>query len=90
MECECREDFASGFIAESPAKLWQRLCPYFAALAGRGEFAPVECNAPWVSPVIESDGTVQPCFFQRPQLGNVRAGNSLEVVRAAEEAMPAV
>jgi MoaA/NifB/PqqE/SkfB family radical SAM enzyme len=65
------------------------LYQYFAALLGRGEFAPVECNAPWVSTVIESDATVRPCFFQ-PPLGNVRAAESLEAVRAAVEVMPAV
>lgn len=86
LERECRADFASGFIAESPAKLWRRLYQYFAALLGRGAFAPVECNAPWVSTVIESDGTVRPCFFQ-PPLGNVRAAKSLEAVLNGPEAL---
>ncbi len=64
-------DFQTGFIAESPAKL-RRLSAYFAALLGRGEFPPVACTAPWVSAVIEADGTVRPCFFQR-SLGNAFA-----------------
>ena len=65
------DDFANGFIAESREKLRRRLHDYFAALLGLGEFPAVECNAPWVSSVIEADGTVRPCFFQ-PALGNVR------------------
>jgi radical SAM protein with 4Fe4S-binding SPASM domain len=72
LEQEFAADFASGFIAESPEKLRRRLSQYFRALVGRGEFAPNDCNAPWVSSVIEADGTVRPCFFQ-PPLGNIHA-----------------
>jgi Fe-coproporphyrin III synthase len=61
-------DFASGFVAESPAKL-RRLPRYFAALNGGGDFPATVCNAPWVSSVVEADGTVRPCFFHR-SLGN--------------------
>src|SRR5262249_50100824 len=65
-------------IAESPEKLHRRLFLYFAALLGRGDigdFPAVECNAPWVSSVIEADGTVRPCFFQ-PPLGSLRDGRT--------------
>lgn len=62
-------DFDSGFIAESPAKL-RRLASYYRALHGDGDFPETICNAPWVSAVIEADGTVRPCFFHRP-LGNM-------------------
>ena len=61
-------DFASGFIAESPDKL-RRLSRYYAALNGDDAFPENTCNAPWVSAVIEADGTVRPCFFHR-SLGN--------------------
>ncbi len=71
LEDEHVADFARGFIAESPEKLERRLLRHFAALLGRGDFAPVECNAPWVSAVVETDGTVRPCFFQ-PPLGNLK------------------
>lgn len=64
------DDFASGFIAESPDKL-RRLPQYYAALNGDGSFPPTTCNAPWVSTVVEAEGTVRPCFFHAP-LGNVR------------------
>jgi len=82
-------DFASGFIAESPEKLERRLLQYFAALLGvldGGDFAPVECNAPWVSAVVEADGTVRPCFFQ-PPLGNLKAAGSLTAILNTEAAV---
>jgi Fe-coproporphyrin III synthase len=63
-------DFESGFVAESPAKL-RRLPQYYAALGGDGPFPPVRCNAPWVSVVLEADGSVRPCFFH-PAVGNIR------------------
>lgn len=68
-------DFASGFLAESPRKLERRLLQHFAALLGRADFAANACNAPWVSAVIETDGTVRPCFFQ-PPLGNLHAAGA--------------
>lgn len=65
-----RREFESGFIAESPDKL-RRLPRYYAALAGDEPFPDVACNAPWVSIVIEANGSVRPCFFHRA-LGSVR------------------
>lgn len=61
-EQECREDFRSGFIAESPQKL-RRIHQYFAAIRGETEFPAVRCNAPEFSAVIDAAGRVQPCFF---------------------------
>ncbi|HEX3867984.1 MAG TPA: radical SAM protein, partial [Gemmatimonadaceae bacterium] len=86
MERECGADFASGYIAEPPEKLRRRLTQYFAALGGHGDYFPNECNAPWVSTVIETDGTVRPCFFQ-PPLGNVHATGSLEKILNSTEAI---
>src|SRR6185437_15430483 len=63
------DDFASGFIAESPGKL-RRLPRYYRAINGAGDFPMTVCNAPWVSTVVEADGTVRPCFFHHA-LGNV-------------------
>jgi Fe-coproporphyrin III synthase len=65
-----QRDFTTRFIAESPDKL-RRLPLYYAAHLGGGRFPPISCNAPWVSIVIEADGTVRPCYFHRP-VGNVR------------------
>jgi len=86
LEREHAADFAAGFIAESPEKLRRRLLQHFTALLGRGEFAPVECNAPWVSAVVEADGQVRPCFFQ-PALGNLRSAGSLAAVLNGPEAV---
>jgi MoaA/NifB/PqqE/SkfB family radical SAM enzyme len=63
-------DFDSGFIAESPEKL-RRLPQYYLALNGSAPFPPVSCNAPWVSVVVEADGSVRPCFFHQP-IGSIR------------------
>jgi MoaA/NifB/PqqE/SkfB family radical SAM enzyme len=63
-------DFASGYIAESPAKI-RRIYDYYAAFYGLTDFPPVRCNAPWVSTVVEADGAVRPCFFH-PMMGNIR------------------
>ena len=76
-------DFTSGFIAESPEKL-RRMARYFAALHGEGAFPETHCNAPWVSTVVEADGTVRPCFFHRP-LGNIHE-QPLETILNAEPA----
>jgi MoaA/NifB/PqqE/SkfB family radical SAM enzyme len=62
MEQDHREDFRSGFIAESPEKL-RRILQYFAAVQGQGTYPPVRCNAPEFSAVIGATGRVQPCFF---------------------------
>ncbi len=72
-------DFRSGFLAESPQKLWSTLYVHFRAVLGLDRFPARTCNAPWVSAVVESDGTVRPCFFHKP-IGNVFASGSLEAV----------
>lgn len=55
-------DFENHFVAESPAKL-RRLPHYYAAQLEQEPFPPISCNAPWVSAVIEADGSVRPCYF---------------------------
>jgi Fe-coproporphyrin III synthase len=65
----CAPDFESGFIAEVPEKL-RRIASHFRAHLGMAPPSPPRCNAPWVSTVIEADGTVKPCFFH-PPLGNI-------------------
>ena len=69
--------FKSHFIAESPDKL-QNIYTYYAAFYGRNTFPYKKCNAPWVSTVVEADGTVRPCFFHKP-IGNIHE-NSLEAI----------
>jgi MoaA/NifB/PqqE/SkfB family radical SAM enzyme len=73
------------FVVETPAKL-RRIVDHFRAHLGlRLPVAP-RCNAPWVSAVLESDGTVRPCFFHRP-LGTVARGASLLEVLNGPEAV---
>lgn len=74
-------DFSSGFVAESPDGM-RRIARYFLALHGLAAFPPPVCNAPWVSTVIEADGTVRPCFFHAP-FGNIHEG-PLDAILNAE------
>lgn len=85
LELEYGADFAAGFIAEPPIKLRRRLYQYYAALLGQGDFHPNDCNAPWVSSVIEADGTVRPCFFQ-PPLGNLHQATNLQAILNSTQA----
>lgn len=62
--------FENGFIAESPDKL-RKIYQYYAAWHGLTPFPFKKCNAPWVSAVVEADGTVRPCFFHT-SVGNIR------------------
>jgi MoaA/NifB/PqqE/SkfB family radical SAM enzyme len=52
----------SRFILESPEKL-AAIVTYYKALQGKVDFPVKSCNAPWVSAVVEADGSVRPCFF---------------------------
>lgn len=75
-------DFESHFVSESPDKL-RRLPRYYAALNGLGEPPSTVCNAPWVSSVVEADGTVRPCFFHRA-IGNVHERTLEEILNSPE------
>jgi MoaA/NifB/PqqE/SkfB family radical SAM enzyme len=72
----------TGFVLESREKLL-RIVRHFQAHLGLAEEAAPRCNAPWVSAVIETDGTVRPCFFQ-PAIGNVTSTSLLQVVNGRE------
>jgi len=75
---DSRREIESGFIAESPEKL-RRIVLHFRAALGETRPVAPRCNAPWVSAVVEADGTVRPCFFHRP-IGNIREANLGEVL----------
>ncbi|MGH9326450.1 MAG: radical SAM protein [Terriglobia bacterium] len=75
---ENSEDIARGYIAETPEKL-RRIILHFRAHLGQARPIAPRCNAPWVSAVIESDGTVRPCFFHHG-LGNVRASSLRDIL----------
>jgi len=74
-----------GFICESPAKL-RRIAHHFRAVLGEVPAVAPVCNAPWNSAVIEADGTVRPCFFQRP-IGHLKSGKPLDAILNDREAM---
>jgi Fe-coproporphyrin III synthase len=69
---ECR------FIAETPEKL-RRMARQFRVQLGLNTGESPICNAPWVSAVIETDGTVRPCFFHAA-IGNLREGSLESIV----------
>jgi MoaA/NifB/PqqE/SkfB family radical SAM enzyme len=66
------------YIAETPAKL-RRIPRHFREHLGHVSPKSPVCNAPWVSAVVEVDGSVRPCFFH-PPIGNLRTGTLEEVV----------
>ena len=72
-----KNEFGRNFIVESPEKL-RKIVGHFRAQLGLEEPQSPACNAPWVSAVIEADGSVRPCFFH-PSMGNLR-GTTLEAV----------
>ena len=67
---EQAEAFTTAFIPGGAAGL-RRLPQYYAAMLGDEPFPPRDCDAPWVSAVIEANGDVRPCFFH-PPVGNLR------------------
>lgn len=78
------DDPIASMVAEPPAKL-RRIVEYFRTLASRSEPQAPQCNAPWVSAVLDYDGVVRPCFFH-PPIGNVN-GSSLREVLNSESAL---
>ncbi len=73
------------FVAESPEKLL-RIVRHFRARLGETEPVAPRCNAPWVSAVVEADGTVRPCFFH-PPIGKLDSETTLAGVLNNEEAV---
>jgi Fe-coproporphyrin III synthase len=72
------EDIQSRYISESQEKL-RRIARRFKEQLG--EMPPIapQCNAPWVSTVLEVDGTVRPCFFHR-SIGNASTQTLQQVI----------
>jgi MoaA/NifB/PqqE/SkfB family radical SAM enzyme len=77
---EFDEEFKSRFIVESPQK-FQKIYYYYAAYYGLNPFPYKKCNAPWVSTVIEADGTVRPCFFHKAY-GNIKNGTLDSIINS--------
>jgi Fe-coproporphyrin III synthase len=72
------DDISSAYIAEGPAKL-RRIVSGFKARLGQATYESPRCNAPWVSAVIDADGSLRPCFFHRT-VGNIADGSLEEVI----------
>jgi MoaA/NifB/PqqE/SkfB family radical SAM enzyme len=66
------------YIVEPPAKLRKIARRFREHLGQLTPQAPI-CNAPWVSAVIEVDGSVRPCFFHRT-IGNITSFTLEEVI----------
>jgi MoaA/NifB/PqqE/SkfB family radical SAM enzyme len=75
-------DFKRGFIAESPDKL-RLIATYYGACHSLNPFPYKKCNAPWVSTVVEADGTVRPCFFHNAS-GNIHQQKLDEILNSPE------
>jgi MoaA/NifB/PqqE/SkfB family radical SAM enzyme len=74
------DDIRDGFIAENSTKL-RRIAQHFREhLEGLPSKAPL-CNAPWVSAVLDLDGSVRPCFFHAP-IGNINRATLEEAVNS--------
>jgi Fe-coproporphyrin III synthase len=58
-------DLKTGYVMEGPEKLRRLAIRFQEHLQGTEGQSPL-CNAPWVSTVVEIDGSVRPCFFHPP------------------------
>lgn len=75
-----KNEFENRFIAENPEKI-RNIYFYYAAYYNRNPFPYKKCNAPWVSTVIEADGTVRPCFFHE-LYGNLKTQSLNNIVNS--------
>ena len=76
---ESHGDIQSEFIVESPAKLRRITERFHEHLDHDIQPKAPQCNAPWVSAVVEVDGTVRPCFFH-PPIGGLKAATLQDVL----------
>lgn len=79
---EYSTDIHTGFVAESEEKL-RRIVLHFQAHLGQVPPVAPRCNAPWVSAVVEADGTLRPCFFHRA-IGNIHGKTLFEILNGPE------
>jgi len=66
------------YIVESAAKL-RKIARRFREHLGQLTPQAPTCNAPWVSAVVEVDGSVRPCFFHRT-IGSITSSTLEEVI----------
>lgn len=81
---EHADEIRSGYIVERPDKL-RRIARHFREHLGEVTAEAPRCNAPWVSAVVEVDGSLRPCFFHR-KVGDIRE-DSLQDALNSEEAL---
>ena len=74
------KDFKNGFIAESQNK-FRNFYSYYAYFCEKSDLPKVSCNAPWVSTVIEPDGSVRPCFFHKI-IGNIKNQELVDILNS--------
>jgi MoaA/NifB/PqqE/SkfB family radical SAM enzyme len=79
---DCSSEFQTGFLRNSPGQIWD-IYRYYKALLGLGELPPVRCHAPWQSAVLESDGTLRPCFLH-PPYGKIGEKTLVELISSPE------
>lgn len=72
----------SGFVVETREKLHRIVLHYRAHLNLCQPVSPT-CNAPWVSAVVEADGTLRPCFFHK-SVGRLNGETLLDVLNSFE------
>jgi MoaA/NifB/PqqE/SkfB family radical SAM enzyme len=75
---ENEADFRRRYIVESAAKL-RRISLHFREHLDQAKPESPLCNAPWVSAVVEVDGSVRPCFFHK-KIGNISSSSLEEVI----------
>ena len=75
-----KREFDTKFIAESQRKMME-IAQHYKAIVNETDFPVKKCNAPWVSAVMESDGSVLPCFFHKPY-GNINDASFMELINS--------
>jgi MoaA/NifB/PqqE/SkfB family radical SAM enzyme len=82
LQVQHQQDFANRYIAESPRKI-EKIYEYYASFYLLNPLPYKKCNAPWVSAVIEADGTVRPCFFHQA-IGNIHQADLEEIINGKQ------
>jgi MoaA/NifB/PqqE/SkfB family radical SAM enzyme len=77
-----QSEIAERYIVESPEKLRRITRRFREHLSEVPPEAPI-CNAPWVSAVVEVDGSVRPCFFHR-KIGSIEETTLEEAINSPE------
>lgn len=77
---ENEADIRARFILENASKL-RKIVRHFRVQLGQCSPVSPPCDAPWVSAVIDADGSLFPCFFH-PSIGNIHEGPLADVLNS--------